>query len=115
MTADRRRAERERRAAARVPAVFAVKSVFAGACSWGRPRTSAPAGLTMRRPKDLPLTPGHRHRADLRAAGGRRACCALSALVVSDRLVGSFRRTGVRFLALAADQQQQIAGFCRAR
>jgi hypothetical protein len=34
-------------------------------------------------------------------------------VVVSDHLVGSCRRTGVRFLALPDDQEQQIAAFCQ--
>jgi hypothetical protein len=33
--------------------------------------------------------------------------------VVTDLLVGSYRRTGIRFLALPADGERQIAAFCQ--
>jgi hypothetical protein len=46
------------------------------------------------------------------ALPGCASLLRLSALVISDRLAGSFRRTGLRFVALAADQQQEIDGFC---
>ncbi len=36
-------------------------------------------------------------------------------LVVSDASVGSFRRTGVRFIALRPEHAQLIAGYCRRR
>ena len=36
-------------------------------------------------------------------------------LVVSDGVAGSFRRTGVRFIALQPEHAQLIAGYCRRR
>ena len=111
MNADRRRTERERRVAARVPAVFAVKSVARGRLQLAQAEDVSAGGLTLRRPKDLPLPAGTGVVLTF-ALPGYASLLRLSALVVSDRLIGSFRRTGLRFVALAADQQQEIEGFC---
>jgi hypothetical protein len=114
MTADRRRSHKERRTAARVAAVFAVKSVVRGRMQLGQAEDICPTGMTIRRPKDLALSPGTGVVLTF-ALPGNGAMMRLGALVVSDRLSGSFRRTGLSFVALAADQQQQIAGFHRAQ
>ena len=47
------------------------------------------------------------------ALPGGHTLIATHGVVVSDRLVGSCRRTGVRFLSLPDDQEQQIAAFCQ--
>ena len=114
MYADRRRAEFERRGVARVPAVFAVKSVFRGRLQLGQAEDVATGGLALRRPKDLPLTPGTALSMTF-ALPGASTMLRVNVQVVSDRLVGTFRRTGVRFVGLAADQQQHIGDYCRAR
>jgi c-di-GMP-binding flagellar brake protein YcgR len=114
MTGDRRRSQKERRAAARVAAVFAIKSVARGRLQLGQAEDLSPTGMTVRRPKDLALSPGTGLVLTF-ALPGNGTMLRLSALVISDRLSGSFRRTGVRFVALAADQQQQIAGFYRSQ
>jgi c-di-GMP-binding flagellar brake protein YcgR len=114
MYVDRRRAEQERRAAARVPAVFAVKSVFRGRLQLGQAEDVATGGLGLRRPKDMPLTPGTGLVLTF-ALPGQATMLRVSAAVVTDRLTGSFRRTGVRFVALTEEQQQQLAEFCYAR
>jgi hypothetical protein len=114
MTGDRRRSQRERRNAGRVAAVFAVKSVARGRLQLGQAEDLSPSGMTVRRPKDLPLSPGTGLVLTF-ALPGSGTMLRLSALVVSDCLSGSFRRTGLRFVALAADQQQQIAGFYRSQ
>lgn len=111
---DRRRSPRQRRLAARVPAVFAVKSVARGRLQLGQAEDISPAGMTIRRPKDLSLSVGTGLVLTF-ALPGSDGLLRLSALVVSDRLAGSFRRTGLRFIALAADLQQQISGFCEAQ
>jgi hypothetical protein len=111
MYADRRRAEQERRGEARVPAVFAVKSVLRGRLQMGQAEDVAPGGLSLRRPKDLPLTPGTMLTMTF-ALPGQGTLLRVNAQVVCDRLVGTFRRTGFRFVALAADQQQEIRDFC---
>lgn len=113
MYADRRRAEFERRGVARVSAVFAVKSVFRGRLQLGQAEDVAAGGLALRRPKDLPLTPGTALTMTF-ALPGTATMLRVKAQVVSDRLVGTFRRTGVRFVALAADQEQHIQDFCNA-
>jgi hypothetical protein len=111
MYADRRRAEQERRGAARVPAVFAVKTVFRGRLQLGQAEDVGPGGLALRRPKDLPLPPGTVLLMTF-ALPGHSTLLRVNAQVVSDRLVGTFRRTGIRFVGLAADQQQHIQQFC---
>jgi len=97
-----------------VAAVFAVKSVARGRLQLGQAEDLSPEGMTVRRPKDIPLSPGTGLVLTF-ALPGSGAMLRLSALVVSDRLSGGFRRTGLRFVALAADQQQQIAGFHRSQ
>jgi hypothetical protein len=114
MAVDRRRAERERRAALRVPAIFAVKHVMEGQLQLGQAEDVGPGGLTMRRPEEPPASPGTWVRLTFELPGGE-TLFATHGVVVSDRLVGSCRRTGVRFLSLPDDQEQQIAAFCHVR
>ena len=95
-------------------AVFAVKSVFRGRFQLGQAEDVGPGGLCLRRPKDLPLTPGTGLVLTF-ALPGAATLLRVSAAVVTDRLVGSFRRTGVRFVALPADQQQHLQDFCFAQ
>lgn len=111
---DRRRTGHERRAAARVPAVFAVKGVFRGRMQLGQAEDVGTGGLAVRRPKDLPLTPGTSLVLTF-ALPGQATLLRVSAAVVTDRLTGSFRRTGLRFVGLAPEQQQHISEFCFSR
>jgi c-di-GMP-binding flagellar brake protein YcgR len=113
LTSDRRRTSRERRVHARVPAVFAVKAVLRGRLELGQAEDVAEGGMALRRPNDLALPAGTGVVLTF-ALPGDGTLLRLSALVVSDRATGSFRRTGLRFVALAADQQQQVRSFCRA-
>lgn len=113
MAVDRRRAERERRAALRVPAVFAVKCLVEAHLELGQAEDVGPGGLTMRRPNDMPLPPGTGVLVTFALPGGQ-ALVATHGIVVSDTSLGARRRTGVRFLALPADEEQQIATFCHA-
>jgi hypothetical protein len=113
MAVDRRRTERERRAALRVPAVFAVKSETAEGPLWlGQAEDVGPGGLTMRRLEDPAVAPGTGLTLTF-GLPGEQTLVSTHAVVVSDQLVGSCRRTGVRFLALPDDQEQQIAAFCQ--
>jgi c-di-GMP-binding flagellar brake protein YcgR len=95
-----------------VSAVFAVKSVARGRLQLGQAEDVSQGGITIRRPKDLALGPGTGVVLTF-AFPGCASMLRVSAVVVSDRLAGSFRRTGLRFVALAADQQQQIGDFCQ--
>jgi hypothetical protein len=114
MNVDRRRAERERRAALRVSAVFAVKSVVRGRLQLGQAEDVGPGGLTLRRPKEFPLAVGTGVVLTF-ALPGLAALVRVSAIIVSDRLEGSFRRTGIRFSALAHDVERQLTDFCVAQ
>ena len=113
MAVDRRRTDRERRAALRVPAVFAVKCVIEEQLELGQAEDVGPGGLTMRRPEQLPLAPGTGLRLFF-GLPGEAGLVATHGIVVSDTLVGACRRTGVRFMALPVDEEQQIASFCQA-
>jgi hypothetical protein len=99
--------------ALRVPAVFAVKCVMDGQLELGQAEDIGPAGLTMRRPEQQPLIPGTGLLLTFGLPGGPPDLVATHGIVVSDHLAGSHRRTGVRFLALPADEEQQIVNFCQ--
>jgi c-di-GMP-binding flagellar brake protein YcgR len=109
---DRRRSKRERRGQLRVTAVFAVKAVLRGRLQLGQAEDIAEGGMAVRRPKDLVLPAGTGVVLTF-ALPGEPALLRLSATVVSDRQDGSFRRTGLKFVALAAGQQQQVRNFCQ--
>jgi hypothetical protein len=119
MSLDRRRAPQERRQTDRIPAVFAVKKSIAGADG----RTSRPfqlcqaediacSGMTIKRPRGSAVL-ARTEVALAFALPGSRDEIAARGVVVSDASVGSFRRTGVRFIALAPEHAQLIAGYCR--
>lgn len=122
MSIDRRRAPQERRQSDRVPAVFAVKKAVAG--HDGRPSREvqlcqaediAPAGMTIKRPRGNAVLARTEVALSFALPGSRDEISARG-VVVSDASVGSFRRTGVRFIALAPEHAPQlIAGYCRRR
>lgn len=72
----------------------------------------APAGITIKRPRGS-LVPVASEIALSFALPGSGEEISARGLVVSDTLAGSFRRTGVRFLALRPEHAQLIAGYCR--
>jgi hypothetical protein len=111
MNRDRRRAGRDRREALRVPAVFAVKSRVKSRIQLGQAEDIGPAGMTLRRPKDVPFGQGTTVVLTFALPGGDDLL-AVTGVVVSDRLAGSFRRTGIRFAALAAETEQRLQHFC---
>ncbi len=130
MTSDRRRTVEERRRCDRVPAVFAVKKAVAVTVTdEPGPRAAgpksrhvqlcqaediAPAGMTIKRPRGTAVQPRTELALSFSLPGSREEISARG-LVVTDASVGSFRRTGVRFIALRPEDAQLIAGYCRRR
>lgn len=115
---ERRVAPGERRRCDRVPAVFAVKRALPGADTQTRyvqlcqAEDIAPAGMTIKRPRGSAVPPRTELALSFSLPGSREEISARG-LVVTDANVGSFRRTGVRFIALRPEHAQLIAGYCR--
>ena len=71
-----------------------------------------PGGMTIKRPRDPSYTP--RTTVALAfALPGMAELIAAQGLITSDAATGSFRRTGVSFVALRPEDRRLIAGFCR--
>jgi hypothetical protein len=113
MHVDRRRATRDRRGSLRVAAVFAVKSRARGRLQLGQAEDVSPGGMTLRRPRDGAFPSGMALELTFALPGGG-PLIATTAVVVSDRGAGAFRRTGLRFTALPAAHEQYITGYCLA-
>jgi hypothetical protein len=112
MSADRRRAPEERRQTERVPAVFAVKKSLGRKIQLCQAEDITPSGMTMKRPRGTFIVP--RTEVDLSfALPGSDQEILARGVVVHDVVVGSFRRTGVRFIAVRPEHEQLIAGYCR--
>ena len=97
-----------------MPAVFAVVNSIAGRVSLCQAEDIGPSGMTIRRPRGTNVAP----RTELSlsfALPGSREEIAAKGIVVNDDVVGSFRRTGVRFIAVQPEHAQLIAGYCRRR
>lgn len=114
---DRRRAPEERRRCDRVPAVFAVKkavteSPAARQVQLCQAEDIAPAGITIKRPRGTVVQPRTEIALSFSLPGSDEEISARG-LVVNDTSAGSFRRTGVRFIALRPEHAQLIAGYCR--
>ncbi len=114
MLLERRHAERDRRHDGRVRAVFAVRNLIGSCLQLGQAEDIAPSGITLRRPRDVPVLP---HTPlilifDLPGAGTR---ISVGGLVVSDRPAGTFRRTGVRFTEMSSESAALLADFCTHR
>jgi hypothetical protein len=109
---DRRRAPGERRQTQRVPAIFAVKKAMGRNVQLCQAEDIAPSGMTIKRPRGSHALP--RTEVELAfALPGSREEISARGLVVSDCVAGSFRRTGVRFIAVRPEHAQLIAGYCR--
>jgi hypothetical protein len=112
MFLDRRRADHERRASRRVPAVFAVKNADGSCVQLGQAEDIGVTGMALRWPKDAdflsPVTL-------IFQLPGSRQPIAASAQVVNDRYAGRYRRTGVRFTALDPQDADLIARYCASR
>jgi hypothetical protein len=114
MSADRRRAPADRRQAERVPAVFAVKKILGPHVQLCQAEDLTPSGMTMKRPRGTFIIP--RTEVDLTfALPGSQEEISARGVVVNDVVVGSYRRTGVRFIGVRPEHAQLIAGYCRRR
>src|SRR4029078_4576235 len=114
MSVARRRTAADRRQAERVPAVFAVKKSLGRNVQLCQAEDITPSGMTMKRPRGSFIVP--RTEIDLSfALPGSAEEISARGVVVHDVVVGSFRRTGVRFIAVQPEHAQLIAGYCRRR
>ena len=95
-----------------MPAVFAVKKSLAGRVQLCQAEDIGPAGITIRRPRGVTVQPRTEVALAFALPGSREEIAARGE-VVNDAVVGSFRRTGVRFIALRPEDAQLIAGYCR--
>jgi hypothetical protein len=110
MLPDRRRVDRDRRQARRVPAVFAVKNTTGARVHLGQAEDIGPSGMTLRWPKDAPVAAESPVALTFQLPG-THVPIAAEAQVVNTRPTGRFRRTGVRFLSLAPEAAQRIAQY----
>jgi hypothetical protein len=112
MSSDRRRASKDRRQTQRIPAVFAVKKAMGRSVQLCQAEDINPSGITIKRPRGSHALP--RTEVELAfALPGSHEEISARGLVVSDCVDGSFRRTGVRFIAVRPEHAQLIAGYCR--
>jgi hypothetical protein len=114
MLLERRHADRDRRHDGRVRAVFAVRNLIGSCLQLGQAEDIAPTGITLRRPRDVPVLP-HTPLTlifDLPGAGVR---ISVGGLVITDRPAGTFRRTGVRFTEMSPESAALLADFCTHR
>ena len=114
MSADRRRALADRRQAERVPAVFAVKKSVGRTVQLCQAENINESGMSMKRPRGTFIVP--RTEVDLTfSLPGSAEEISARGMVVHDVVAGSFRRTGVRFIAVRPEHAQLLAGYCRRR
>jgi len=114
MLLERRRIDRDRRQDSRVLAVFAVRNVIGSRPQLGQAEDIGPTGITLRRPRDMPVSP---HTPLLLSFDlpGERIPISVKGLVVSDQRRGLFRRTGVRFTDVSPEIAERLAAFCSQR
>jgi hypothetical protein len=112
MHVERRRVERDRREDWRVPVVCAVRNTVGGRLYLGQAEDIGPGGITLRRPRDLPVVPQTPITLTFDLPGAQ-ATIDVDGLVVTDRRSGSFRRTGIRFVSPSAQQIAQLGEFRR--
>src|SRR5581483_10136400 len=112
-TNDRRKVDRDRRRSPRIPATFAVRESVGGRVQLCQAEEIGPGGLTMKRPRDAAHPPRTALALRFELPGTGQEIDA-SGLVTHDTGAGSFRRTGVGFVALRSEHQQAIAAFVRA-
>jgi hypothetical protein len=113
MLFERRRANRDRRQVGRVAAVFAVRNTVGSELQMGQAEDVGPTGITLRRPRNLPVQPETPLSLTFDLPGVGRIDA--SGLVVSDRRYGPFRRTGVRFVNIAPEHVALLSEFCTRR
>jgi c-di-GMP-binding flagellar brake protein YcgR len=112
MLLDRRRAERDRRSARRVQAVFAVKYAVGGRVELGQAEDIGVTGMALRWNKDADFPSPVTLTFQL---PGTREAIAACAQVMNDRYAGRYRRTGVRFTVLDPQDADRIARYCANR
>jgi hypothetical protein len=112
MSLERRRAERDRRECWRVPVVCAVRNTVGGRLHLGQSEDIGPGGITLRRPRDVPMSPHTAMTLTFDLPGMRRTI-DVDGLVVSDRRTGAFRRTGIQFVGPSSEQVALLSEFCR--
>jgi hypothetical protein len=112
MLLERRRTSRDRRQSGRVAAVFAVR--VGSQLQLGQAEDVGPTGITLRRPRGVPVTPRSTMSLafDLPGAGIR---IDADGLVITDRRTGLFRRTGFHFVQIAPEHAALLAEFCARR
>jgi hypothetical protein len=92
--------------------VFAVVKAFAGRISLCQAEDIGTSGITIRRPKGMTVPPHAEVALNFSLPGSPEEISARG-VVINDGQAGSFRRTGVRFIALRPDHERLIAGYCR--
>jgi c-di-GMP-binding flagellar brake protein YcgR len=112
MTTERRKMARDRRQGLRIPATFAVKQSADGKVELCQAEDISPGGMTIKRPRDLSQRPRTAVALKFELPGTHEEIVA-DAVVTHDATAGSFRRTGVGFIALRPEHQKAIAAFCR--
>lgn len=114
MLLERRRADRDRRQDSRVLAVFAVRNVIGSRLQLGQAEDIAPTGITLRRPRDVPVLPQTPLSLSFDLPGAE-APISVTGMVVSDQRRGPFRRTGIRFTEIPPESAERLAAFCSQR
>ncbi|HET6151118.1 MAG TPA: PilZ domain-containing protein [Polyangia bacterium] len=112
MSIDRRRTPRDRRQGPRIAATFAVKQSFGDRVELCQAEDISPGGMAIKRLRDRSQSPRSPVALHFQLPGTHEEITA-EAVVTHDASAGSFRRTGVGFIALRPEQQQAIAAFCR--
>jgi len=111
MSIDRRKTSRERRQGQRIAATFAVKQSSDGEVELCQAEDIGPGGMTIRRLRERSRSPRTAVALRFELPGTRHEIVA-DAVVTHDATAGSFRRTGVGFIALRPEHQQAIVAFC---
>jgi hypothetical protein len=94
--------------------VCAVRSTVGDRFHLGQSEDIGPGGITLRRPRDLPMLPETPVSLTFDLPGTRTKV-DVDGLVVSDRRHGGFRRTGIRFVGPSSQQLAVLLDFCRRR
>ena len=111
MSIDRRKSARERRQGRRIAATFAVQQVSGDKLELCQAEDISPGGMAIKRRRDLSQSPRTAVALTFELPGTREEITT-EAVVTHDSTAGSFRRTGVGFIALRPEHQQAIAAFC---
>src|SRR5262245_30596337 len=111
MQLERRQVMDDRRRGRRVNAVFAVKNTVGNRMLLGQAEDIGTGGIAVRRPKDLPFLPLTPVSLTFELPGSRQRIAA-NGLVVNDRPVGGFRRTGVCFTDIDPSHAALIERYC---